>query len=87
MRVKIIFQIFYPNIYPDNAVSIVPHIINLVGEYFFFFGILAICAIASIQSTSSLYLTSSAIVTRDIIKTFFVKNELTKNKYSAQKLL
>tara|TARA_B100002051_G_C16722887_1_gene633547 strand:+ start:206 stop:2128 length:1923 start_codon:yes stop_codon:yes gene_type:complete len=83
-----ISNILPPNIYPDNAVSIVPHIINLVGEYsFFFFGILAICAIASIQSTSSLYLTSSAIVTRDIIKRFFVKNLINQKQVFCSKIV
>jgi len=70
-----ISNILPPDLYPTNAESLVPYLINLVGEYSFtFFGILAICALASIQSSSSIYLTSSAIVTRDIIKTFVVKN-------------
>jgi len=63
------------NIYPNNASSLVPHMINLMGEYsFVFFGILTVCGIAAVQSINSLYLTSSAILTRDVVKKFFVKN-------------
>ena len=70
-----ISNILPQNLYPENSVSLVPFLINLVGEYStVFFSILAICAVASIQSTSSLYLTTSAIITRDVIKRFFVKN-------------
>jgi len=83
-----ISNILPPNIYPDKAVSIVPHIINLVGEYsFIFFGILAICAIASVQLTSSLYLTSSAILTRDIIKKFFVKNLINQKQIFCSRII
>ncbi len=68
-------NILPPDIYPNNFMSLVPNIINLVGEYsFIFFGILGICAIAAVQSMASLILTSSAIMTRDIIKKFFVSN-------------
>ena len=70
-----ISNILPPTMYPNEAINLVPNLINLVGEYsYVFFGILALCAIASVQATSSLYLTTSAIVTRDILKKFFVKN-------------
>ena len=70
-----ISNIIPSNIFPNNIESLVPHLINLIGEYsIIFFSILGICAIASIQATSSLYLTSSAIITRDILKRFFFKN-------------
>ena len=70
-----ISNIIPPNIFPNEIESLVPHIINLIGEYsVLFFCILAVCAISAIQAASSLYLTSSAIVTRDIVKRFFVKN-------------
>ena len=63
------------NIFPNEIESLVPHLIYLIGEYsIIFFSILAICAVSAIQATSSLYLTSSAIVTRDILKRFFIKN-------------
>ena len=63
------------NIYPKKIESLVPELINIIGDYSpAFFGLIAICAIASIQSTSSLYLSSSAIITRDITKKFFIKN-------------
>ena len=62
-------------IFPNKMESLVPHLINTIGEYSpLFFGVLAICAIASVQSTSYFYLSSSAIVTRDIVKRFFLKN-------------
>ncbi len=63
------------NIFPSDIESLVPHLINLIGEYsVIFFSILVICAISAVQLTSSLYLTSSAIITRDILKRFFIKN-------------
>ena len=63
------------NIYPNELETLVPHLINLIGEYSpIFCSLLVICAIACFQSTSNFYLSSSAIVTRDIIKRFFFKN-------------
>ena len=70
-----ISNIIPPNIFPNEIESLIPHLINLIGEYsIIFFSILGICAISSVQATSSLYLTSSAIVTRDILKRFFFRN-------------
>ncbi len=83
-----ISNILPPNIYPDNFMALVPNIINLVGEYsFIFFGILGICAIAAVQSMASLILTSSAIVTRDIIKKFFVDNLTNKMEIFSSRIL
>ncbi len=63
------------NIFPNNASTVVPHLVNIIGDYSgIFFGILAICGVAAVQATANFYLSSSAIVTRDIIKRFFVKN-------------
>ena len=70
-----ISNIIPTNIFPNEIESLIPHLINLIGEYsIIFFSILGICAISSVQATSSLYLTSSAIVTRDILKRFFFRN-------------
>ena len=70
-----ISNIIPANIFPNEIESLIPHLINLIGEYsIIFFSILGICAISSVQATSSLYLTSSAIVTRDILKRFFFRN-------------
>ncbi len=70
-----ISNIIPSNIFPHEIESLIPHLINLVGEYsIIFFAILGICAISSVQATSSLYLTSSAIITRDILKRFFFRN-------------
>ena len=81
-------NILPPDIYPNNFMSLVPNIINLVGEYsFIFFGILGICAIAAIQSMASLILTSSAIVTRDIIKKFFAKNLTNKMEIFSSRII
>ena len=83
-----ISNILSPNTYPNESSSLVPQIINLVGEYsVLFFGILSICAIAAIQSTSSLYLTSSAIFTRDILKRFFVKNLNNKQQIFVSRIV
>jgi len=70
-----ISNIIPTNIFPNEIESLIPHLINLIGEYsIIFFSILGICAISSVQATSSLYLTSSAIITRDILKRFFFRN-------------
>tara|TARA_A100001011_G_scaffold378518_1_gene443349 strand:+ start:426 stop:2357 length:1932 start_codon:yes stop_codon:yes gene_type:complete len=81
-------NILPPTMYPNETLSLVPNLINLVGEYsFVFFGVLALCAIASIQATSSLYLSSSAIVTRDILKRFFVKNLNNKEQIFTSRIV
>ena len=64
------------------------NIINESGEYSpLFFGILALCAIASVQSTSYFYLSSSAIVTRDIVKRFFLKNMNNEKQIFSSRIL
>ena len=65
-----------PNgISPNNLGSLVPHLINVIGEYSpLFFGLLLVCGIAAIQSSSIIYLSSSALLTRDILKRFFIRN-------------
>ncbi len=81
-------NILPPDIYPNNYMSLVPNIINLIGEYsFIFFGVLGICAIAAVQSMASLILTSSAIVTRDIIKKFFVSNITNKMEIFSSRIM
>ena len=63
------------NIFPNNLDTLIPHLINLIGDYSpVFFSILIICGIAAFQSTGNFYLSSSAIITRDVIKNFFFKN-------------
>ena len=63
------------NISPNNLGSLVPHLLNVIGEYSpLFFGLLLICGIASIQSASIIYLSTGALLTRDIIKKFFIPN-------------
>ena len=75
-------------IFPNEMESLVPHLINIIGEYSpLFFGILAICAIASVQSTSYFYLSSSAIVTRDIVKRFFLKNMNNEKQIFSSRIL
>jgi len=70
-----ISNILPENIFPENLDTLVAHLINLIGEYSpIFFSFLVVCAIASFQSTSNFYLSSSAIITRDIIKKFFFKD-------------
>ena len=83
-----ISNILPPDIYPNNFMALVPNLINLVGEYsFVFFGILGLCAIAAIQSMASLILTSSAMVTRDILKKFFVRNLSNKMEIFTSRIL
>ena len=72
---KNISNVLPESIFPENVDTIIPHLINLIGEYSpIFFAILVVCAIASFQATSNFYLSSSAIVTRDIIKKYFLPN-------------
>jgi len=75
-------------IFPNKMESLIPHLINTIGEYSpLFFGILAICAIASVQSTSYFYLSSSAIVTRDIVKRFFLKKMNNEKQIFSSRIL
>lgn len=68
-------------IFPNEIYSLVPHLINLIGEYsFIFFGILVVCALAAIQSVSAFYLSTSAIFTRDILKRFFIRGMNNKEQ-------
>ena len=63
------------NISPYNLEGLVPHLINVIGEYSpLFFGLLLICGIASLQSASIIYISTSALLTRDILKRFFIQN-------------
>ena len=83
-----ISNILPADLYPNFFDSLVPHLINLVGEYsIIFFGLLALCAIAATQSIGSLYLTSSAMVSRDIIKRFFVKNLNNKEQIFTSRIV
>ena len=52
-----------------------PHLLNVIGEYSpLFFGLLLVCGIASVQSASIIYLSTGALLTRDILKKFFIPN-------------
>ena len=63
------------NIFPESIETIIPQLLNLVGEYSpVFFSVLVICAIAAFQLTSNFYLSTSALITRDIIKRYFFIN-------------
>ena len=63
------------NISPNNLQGLVPHLINVIGEYSpLFFGLLLICGIASLQSASIIYISTSALLTRDILKKFFIQS-------------
>ncbi len=76
------------NMYPNQYDALVPYLINLIGEYsFVFFGILTICGIAAVQATSSIYLTTSGIVTRDVVKRFFVKNLGNKEQIFSSRII
>jgi len=75
-------------IFPNKIENLIPHLINTIGEYSpLFFGVLAICAIASVQSTSYFYLSSSAIVTRDIVKRFFLKKMNNEKQIFSSRIL
>ena len=72
---KNISNVLPENIFPNNIDELVPNLINLIGDYSpIFFSILVVCSIATLQSTSNFYLSSSAMITRDIIKKYFFKN-------------
>jgi len=83
-----ISNVLPPNIIPENLDALVPNLINLIGEYSpIFFSVIVICAIASFQLTSNFYLSSSAIVTRDIIKRFFFKEMKASQQIFASRIL
>ena len=76
------------SIFPDNIDTLIPHLINLIGDYSpIFFSILVVCAIASFQSTSYFYLSSSAMVTRDIIKRFFFKDMKSEQQIFSSRII
>ena len=70
-----ISNILPEKIFPQNIDTIIPHILNLIGEYSpVFFSILVLCAMAAFQATGNFYLSTSALITRDIVKRFFFQN-------------
>tara|TARA_Y100000590_G_scaffold450669_1_gene590723 strand:- start:11654 stop:13531 length:1878 start_codon:yes stop_codon:yes gene_type:complete len=83
-----ISKILPGNMFPNKILGIVPNLINITGDYSpLLFGILVICSFAAIQSTSYFYLSSSAIVNRDIIKKFFLKNMSNKSQIFSSRIL
>jgi len=60
----------------SQSEMLVPLLIYLIGDHFpFMVGLLAVCAIAAMQSTASAYMsTASSILTRDLLKYFFLPN-------------
>ena len=57
----------------NNTDNLVPHLINTIGDIApWFVGLLAVCALAAMQSTGAAYMsTCSSMLTRDIYKKFF----------------
>ena len=83
-----ISKILPTKIYPGKIESLVPNLINIIGDYSpIFFGVLGVCAIAAVQSTSYFYLSSSGIFTRDIIKRFFIKNMNNREQIFASRIM
>ncbi len=76
------------NISPNNLGSLVPHLINVIGEYSpLFFGLLLVCGIAAVHSSNMIYLSVSAIITRDILKKFFIQNMNNNEQIFAFKII
>ena len=65
--------------------NLVPYLINTVGDAAsWFVGLLAVCALAAMQSTGAAYMsTCASMLTRDIYKKFF----RPKKSHSEQKCL
>ena len=83
-----ISNILPKNIVPSEIETLVPHLINVIGNYSpLFFGLLLVCGIASVQSTSYLFLSSSAILTRDILKRFFIRNMTSQEQIFSSRIL
>ena len=83
-----ISRILPENLFPNEIVNLVPILINIVGDYSpLLFGILAICSFAAIQSTGYFYLSTGAIVNRDIVKNFFFKNMNSKTQIFFTRIL
>ncbi len=83
-----ISNILPENVYPQSLDTLVPYLINLIGDYSpIFFSILVVCAIATFQSTANFYLSSSAIATRDIIKKYFLKNMKAREQIVTSRII
>ena len=83
-----ISNILPSNIFPDNLESLIPNLINLIGDYSpIFFSILVVCAISAFQATSNFYLSTSAMVTRDIIKRFFLREMKPKEQIFTSRVI
>ena len=61
-----------PDLSQNAQAGLVPHYINLVGEKApWFLGLLAVCALAAMQSTGAAYMsTAGAMLTRDLYKRY-----------------
>ena len=83
-----ISKIIPESLFPNEILNVVPSIINVTGDYSpLLYGVLAICALAAIQSSSYFYLSTSAIVNRDILKKFFIKNMNNKEQIFSSRIL
>ena len=83
-----ISKIIPESLFPNEILNVVPSIINVTGDYSpLLFGVLAICSLAAIQSSSYFYLSTSAIVNRDILKKFFIKNMNNKEQIFSTRIL
>ena len=83
-----ISRILPENLFPNEIVNVVPMLMSIIGDYSpLLFGILTICAFGAIQSTGYFYLSTSAIVNRDIIKRFFIKNMNNKTQVFFTRIL
>ena len=83
-----ISRILPENLFPNEIVNVVPMLMSIIGDYSpLLFGILTVCAFGAIQSTGYFYLSTSAIVNRDIIKRFFIKNMNNKTQIFFTRIL
>tara|TARA_B100002051_G_C16720081_1_gene631842 strand:+ start:1 stop:1932 length:1932 start_codon:yes stop_codon:yes gene_type:complete len=83
-----ISKIIPESLFPNEILNVVPSIINVTGDYSpLLFGVLVICSLAAIQSSSYFYLSTSAIVNRDILKKFFIKNMNNKEQIFSTRIL
>jgi solute:Na+ symporter, SSS family len=58
-----------------TADSLVPQLINLMAEGApWLVGLLAVCALAAMQSTGAAYMSTAGMLTRDLIRHFFMPN-------------
>ena len=71
---KNISNVLPENIFPDKLDELIPNLINVIGDYSPIFLVIVVCSIATFNRLVIFFSSSSAILTRDILKKFFLED-------------